>query len=167
MAKITTEKKSAEKVVKKLPTPRRGRGGGSDNPDPVDVHVGARLRQRRGILGFSQEKLADALGLTFQQVQKYERGTNRISASRLWQACHVLDVPVSYFFEGFSDKGRAKTLASGLAESEQLGFEDDRDILSRKETLELVRLYYTLDDENARRNIMKTLRNMVEFYQEV
>jgi hypothetical protein len=62
----------------------------------------------------------------------------------------VLDVPVSYFFEGFSDKGRAKTLAAGLAETEQLGFEDDRDILSRKETLELVRLYYTLDDENAR-----------------
>ncbi|MBL4614923.1 MAG: helix-turn-helix transcriptional regulator, partial [Magnetovibrio sp.] len=68
-------------------------------PRPVDVHVGARLRQRRTLLGMSQEKLGEAVGLTFQQIQKYERGANRIGASRLYQLSNVLDVSVSYFFE--------------------------------------------------------------------
>jgi len=70
------------------------------SPNPVDKHVGARLRQRRKVLGLSQEKLAEGLKLTFQQVQKYERGANRVSASKLYDASHVLGVPVSYFFEG-------------------------------------------------------------------
>ena len=68
-------------------------------PNPVDVHVGNRMRQRRTLLGMSQEKLGEALGLTFQQVQKYERGMNRVSASRLFDLSRVLDVPIAYFFE--------------------------------------------------------------------
>ena len=69
-------------------------------PNPIDKHVGSRVRMRRMMLAMSQEKLGDALGLTFQQVQKYEKGTNRISASRLQQVCHTLQVPVAFFFEG-------------------------------------------------------------------
>src|ERR1700689_2171940 len=79
---------------------RRGKGGG---PNPVDVHVGARLRLRRTLLGMSQEKLGEAIGLTFQQVQKYERGANRVGASRLFDLSRVLDVPVSFFFDDISD----------------------------------------------------------------
>ncbi len=75
---------------------RRGRGSGIG---PIDVHVGARLRQRRTLLGMTQPNLGDALGVTFQQAQKYERGTNRISASRLFALSRVLDVPVEYFFD--------------------------------------------------------------------
>ena len=71
----------------------------SGKPNPVDVHVGGRVRLRRTLLGMSQEKLGEAIGLTFQQVQKYERGANRIGASRLWDLSRVLDCPMSYFFE--------------------------------------------------------------------
>ena len=81
-------------------------------PDPTDKHVGSRVRMRRLMLGLSQTKIADALGLTFQQVQKYEKGVNRISASRLQHMCNVLEVPVSYFFEGLpavSDAAKGKT----------------------------------------------------------
>lgn len=72
-------------------------------PDPIDVHVGSRVRQRRKMLGLSQTQLANELGLTFQQVQKYERGTNRIGSSKLWRISKTLDVPVNYFFEGLPD----------------------------------------------------------------
>src|ERR1700722_3677384 len=77
----------------------------SDKPNPIDVHVGSRVRLRRTLLGMSQEKLGNAIGLTFQQVQKYERGANRIGASRLYDLSHVLDVPVSYFFEEMPSVG--------------------------------------------------------------
>ena len=70
-----------------------------DGPDPIDVHVGQRLRLRRNILGISQQKLGNSVGLTFQQIQKYERGTNRMGASRLYQFCRILKIPVSFFFE--------------------------------------------------------------------
>src|SRR5579862_3410669 len=80
-----------------------GRRQKADKPNPVDVHVGSRVRLRRTLLGMSQEKLGDAIGLTFQQVQKYERGANRIGASRLYDLARVLDVPVSYFFEELGD----------------------------------------------------------------
>ena len=85
--------------------PRRSSRGRlpSGKPNPVDVHVGGRVRLRRTLLGLSQEKLGEAIGLTFQQVQKYERGANRIGASRLWDLSRVLDVPVSYFFDEMED----------------------------------------------------------------
>lgn len=98
-------------------------------PHPIDQHVGARVRQRRMFIGMSQEQLGDRLGLTFQQVQKYEKGTNRISASRLWEMARILDVQVSFFFEGgedvdgngsgLADRPQAE-LASGGADSERL-----------------------------------------------
>src|SRR6201982_2792332 len=83
-------------------------------PNPVDKHVGSRVRIRRMMLGMSQEKLGDALGLTFQQVQKYEKGTNRISASRLQQAAHILQVPLPFFFEGAPGADRK---SEGLSEA--------------------------------------------------
>jgi len=86
------------------PAPRRrGRRRVAENgPDPIDMHVGARLRERRVSLGISQTVLAEHMGLTFQQIQKYERGANRLSASALWHAAEAVDVPVSYFFDGIS-----------------------------------------------------------------
>src|SRR5215475_3716927 len=86
-------------------------------PNPTDKYVGSRVRMRRMMLGMSQEKLADALGLTFQQVQKYEKGTNRISASRLQAISQILDAPVHFFFEGAPHAGKAAHGVHGLSES--------------------------------------------------
>ena len=98
------------------------------NPNPIDVHVGTRVRLRRTLLGMSQEKLGESLGLTFQQVQKYERGANRIGASRLFDLSRVLDVPVSFFFDDMSDAIKAQTpsiLAGGGLEDAAQPFEHD------------------------------------------
>ena len=129
-------------------------------PNPVDVHVGKRLRLRRTLLGYSQEKLGSLLGLTFQQVQKYERGTNRIGSSRLYKISSVLDVPVSYFFEGFEETegGGAKAApASGLAE-EPASFETSP--MDRRETLELVRAYYRIEDPQVRRRVFELIKSL-------
>lgn len=138
---------------------RRGsglRGRGSGQPNPVDVHVGARVRERRTLLGLSQEKLGEALGLTFQQVQKYERGTNRISASRLYDLCHVLDTDMNYFFEDLPDEitREAPGRAGGLPE-EARGTAGKDDPLNKRETLELVRAYYRIHDPELRRRLFE------------
>src|SRR5512143_3127512 len=86
-----------------------GRTASQGNPNPIDVHVGSRVRLRRTLLGMSQGRLGDAIGLTFQQVQKYERGTNRVSSSRLFDLARVLDVPVSYFFEEMAASTSARS----------------------------------------------------------
>ncbi len=83
------------------------------SPNPVDIHVGTRVRLRRQILKMSQEKLGDQLGVTFQQVQKYERGTNRVGASRLWRMAQVMDVPVSFFYDGLGEEMPAAEFAEG------------------------------------------------------
>ena len=109
---------------------------------PIDAHVGSRVRLRRTLLGMSQEKLGDALGLTFQQVQKYERGVNRIGASRLFDLARVLDVPIGFFFDdlppemGGNVAVRSRPALYGLAEA-QNGFDDDN--MNKRETLDLVR----------------------------
>src|SRR3954462_12063224 len=107
-------------------------------PNPIDIRVGARLRLRRNMLGLSQEKLGEAIGLTFQQVQKYERGANRIGASRLHELSRVLDVPVSFFFDD-TDPVRAPAIPAGFAEPPAEAFESDP--LRRPETVELVDAY--------------------------
>lgn len=129
-------------------------------PNDIDAHVGQRLRVRRSLLGMSQEKLAEAIGLTFQQVQKYERGTNRVSASRLYDISNVLDVPVSYFFEQIGQPSVVMP-AHGLSDNQQEAFEGE-DVMSRKETLDLVRVYYSVEDPEARRDIMKFIKAMAE-----
>jgi transcriptional regulator with XRE-family HTH domain len=132
---------------------------------PNEVHVGQRLRVRRSLLGYSQEKLAGLIGLTFQQVQKYERGTNRVSAGRLYEISNILEVPVNYFFEQMDDSANAPaTTAYGMSDNEQAGFEGESpafaDIMTKKETLDLVRVYYSIEDPEARKDIMKFIKSM-------
>lgn len=136
--------------------PGRSRTG---KPNPVDIHVGSRVRLRRTLLGLSQEKLADAIGLTFQQVQKYERGANRIGASRLFELSRVLDVPVTYFFEDMAPDlaSRSGARAAGMAEA-QAPYESDT--LARRETLELVRAYYRIEDPHVRKKVAELVKTM-------
>jgi transcriptional regulator with XRE-family HTH domain len=124
-------------------------------PNPIDVHVGARIRQRRTLLGMSQEKLGEAIGLTFQQVQKYERGANRVGSSRLFDLARVLDVPVSYFFEDMSAGTASKSPSRlrGLTEPKPEPFEPDP--LAKRETLELVRAYYRIADPAVRKRVFE------------
>ena len=122
-------------------------------PHPVDSHVGSRLRLRRTLLGMSQEKLGQALGLTFQQVQKYERGANRISASKLHDVSKILDVQISFFFD--SMVGPAKPV-SGLSEAAPEPFEADQ--LQRRETIDLVRAYYRIANPQVRRRILDLIK---------
>ena len=112
---------------------------------------------RRTLLGLSQEKLGDALGLTFQQVQKYERGANRIGASRLFQLSLILDVPVSFFFEDMvePEAGTPQGIAIGLAKGAD---SFDHDPLAKRETLELVRSYYRITDEKLRRRVFELVK---------
>jgi transcriptional regulator with XRE-family HTH domain len=129
---------------------------------PVDVHVGTRVRQRRTLLGMSQEKLGEAVGLTFQQIQKYERGANRIGSSRLYEFSKVLDVPVSYFFEEMPvnvlvGPRRGRGRKGGFAE-EGTPFEDEKDPLAKRETLELVRAYYKIDEAKVRKRIFEMVK---------
>lgn len=131
----------------------------SGKPNPVDVHVGGRVRLRRTLLGLSQEKLGEAIGLTFQQVQKYERGANRIGASRLWDLSRVLDCPVAYFFEEMEDDVQAaspRNLTERTAEPEAR----DADPMTKRETLELVRAYYKITDPHVRRRIYELAKSL-------
>lgn len=153
--------------IKKPRNPRRSSVDG-DTPNPVDVFVGQKLRSRRSLIGITQENLAEAAGITFQQVQKYEKGRNRLSASRLYQFSRVLDVPVSYFFEGFAVPDSHVGIQAGFADNEQEGFEsgveESEDILNRKETIDLVRTYYTIRDEKLRRDFLKMLKQMAKSF---
>jgi transcriptional regulator with XRE-family HTH domain len=125
-----------------------------ETPNPIDVRVGARLRLRRTMLGLSQEKLGDAIGLTFQQVQKYERGANRIGASRLHELSRVLDVPISFFFDD-TDPVRAPAMG-GFAAPPAEAFVSDP--LRKPETLELVRAYFSIEDATVRRRLFDLAR---------
>jgi len=129
------------------------------NPDPVDVHVGGRLRLRRTLIGMSQEQLAAALNITFQQVQKYERGTNRISASRLYQASRTLGVPVAWFFEEMTEQTAAASATAAVVAGERAASDPDRRLL-RRETLELVRAYYGITDARLRRRLYEMAKAM-------
>ncbi len=136
---------------------RPGKGG----PSPVDVYVGARVRMRRTLLGMSQEKLGRALGLTFQQIQKYERGVNRIGAGRLFNLSRILDVPVSFFFEDLPaalSGGKARR-GRGLREAPS-PFEPD--LLSKLETLRLVRAYYRVTDRQVRKRVLDLIKSLAK-----
>ncbi|MEP2784318.1 MAG: helix-turn-helix transcriptional regulator [Pseudoruegeria sp.] len=115
---------------------------------PVDVHVGKRIRHRRWMVGMTQQQLAEKVGIKFQQIQKYETGMNRVSASRLWDISETLDVPVSFFFEGMADESGVNHQTEGTVQG---------DILADKEALELVRSYYAIP-ENQRRRLFDLAR---------
>ncbi len=118
---------------------------------PVDVHVGKRIRHRRWMVGMTQQQLGEAVGIKFQQIQKYETGMNRVSASRLWDIADALDVSVSFFFEGY-EEGKTDTSASADKSGSKTG-----DLLADKEALELVRSYYAMP-ENQRRKLFDLAR---------
>lgn len=125
-----------------------------DGPHPVDIGVGGRVRSRRILMGMSQERLADQLGVTFQQVQKYEKGANRISASRLHDISQILDVPPGYFFEEIT--GVKLTNQTHAPKSTYA------DPLNRRETLELVRAYYRIADPKVRHDIAALIRSLAK-----
>ncbi len=128
------------------------------SPKPIDIHVGARVRLRRNLLGLTLETLAKEVGVTYQQLQKYERGVNRIGASRLFNLGRSLDVPVSYFFEDLSPAaaGAGKRRARGLSEAPAAVLEPD--LLSRRETGELIRAYYGVKDPKQRRRVLDLIK---------
>lgn len=134
--------------------PRKTKDGAS----PIDAHVGSRIRMRRALLGLSQKDLGSKVGLTFQQIQKYERGSNRVGSGRLYEFSRILGVPVSYFFDdmppelqAYAEKGakKGKPLPSGSPDAE---------IMDRRDTLELVRTFHNVDDDMVRQRFMELLR---------
>lgn len=124
----------------------------------VDAHVGGRLRERRILLGLSQTRLGESLGLSFQQIQKYERGIDRISVGRLVHLAHVLEVPITYFFDELSQPGDSGDVAI-LATKPGIG-EAAEDPMSKRETLELVRAYYQIEQPELRKHIFALIRSI-------
>ena len=125
-------------------------------PNPVDTHVGSRVRLRRMLLGMSQERLGDSMGLTFQQVQKYEKGVNRIGASRLFQISKILDVPVQFFFEEAPHIGADGSPARGMAEPDSEAF--ILEFLNSREGLELNRAFVKIGDAKVRKSVVDLVR---------
>jgi transcriptional regulator with XRE-family HTH domain len=126
-------------------------------PNPVDAHVGSRVRLRRMLLGMSQERLGESMGLTFQQVQKYEKGVNRIGASRLFQISKILDIPVQFFFEEAPNAGPGDTgKAPGMAEPESEAF--ILEFLNSREGLELNRAFVKISDPKVRKSVVDLVR---------
>ena len=145
-----TSKKPGKRTEQSAPRPEYGRGTGV--PNPIDVEVGGRIRTRRLLLGMNQQALADALDLTFQQVQKYEHGANRVSASRLAAMAKILAVPISYFFADLQSDGA------------ELRVEDKtwREQLQRPETIQLIRLYYAILNPEIRRQFLEMAKSVSE-----
>jgi transcriptional regulator with XRE-family HTH domain len=131
-----------------------------DTAGDRDKIFGSRLRQRRTFLGFSQQVLGESVGMTFQQIQKYEHGTNKISASRLIDFSRVLEVPVSYFYAGLGDIGE-KT-PRGLMVSDVSQASLDEDPILKKESTQLLKYYYEISDEELRKSVQKLVRQMAE-----
>ncbi|WP_397420629.1 helix-turn-helix domain-containing protein [Phenylobacterium sp.] len=121
-------------------------GGRVDGPHPVDSHVGLRIRMRRKEMGVSQERLAESLGITFQQVQKYERGANRVSASKLWEIATALRTPVSYFYDGLSDRESAAAQRDAA-----------QDFLLSTEGIELMAAFPRITEASVRRKIVELI----------
>jgi transcriptional regulator with XRE-family HTH domain len=130
-------------------------------PNPMDIHVGSRVRLRRMVIGMSQEKLGEKMGLTFQQIQKYEKGTNRIGASRLYQLAQIMDVPVQFFFEdaplAYVNRGAAM---AGFAESKTEAFL--LDFLNSRDGLELNRAFVKITDPKVRKRVVELVRALSE-----
>ncbi|MCA3260658.1 MAG: helix-turn-helix transcriptional regulator [Telmatospirillum sp.] len=146
---------------KKKPTAAAARGRrkrASPGANPIDVHVGNRLRERRTILGLSQQEVGRLLGVTFQQIQKNERGANRMSASRLYEAARALDTNVQYFFDEMPSAVAAygRKHIQGLADGRVPTYQIDP--LVRRETIELVRAYYDIEDRKLRQNMVSAIR---------
>lgn len=149
-----------------------GRPERESRASPIDAHVGTRIRLRRTLMGMSQERLGEALGLTFQQVQKYERGVNRVGASRLFDLSRVLDVPISFFFDDMPEPmattygGQPGALGArrsyGFADAQEgFGASGADEAMNRRETLELVRAYYRITDPAVRKRVFELIKSLV------
>ena len=125
-------------------------------PNPVDVHVGTRVRMRRQVLKMSQEKLGDQLGVTFQQVQKYERGANRVGASRLWKMSQVMEVPVGFFFDGLGEVGAV----TEFAEDDQLPIVYD--FINSTDGVNLAKAVSQIKNKAVRRQILELARSLAK-----
>ena len=125
---------------------------------PIDVHVGKRLRMRRTILGMSQETIGKSIGVSFQQIQKYERGINRMGASRLFEFSKILSVPVSYFFDEYEGKSMSKPI-SGFAEEAAASF-DHEDKMASRETMEMMRAYYQIRSKAVRKRVFELVKSL-------
>ena len=123
------------------------------SPNPVDIHVGSRVRLRRLLLGLSQEKLGDELGVTFQQVQKYERGANRIGASRLFRVAEVLEVPIGFFFEGLT-----ASPVAGFAEGDQTPLVNE--FINSPEGVALAAAFARIREPSVRRKLLELARTL-------
>lgn len=123
-------------------------------PNPVDMHVGSRIRLRRQLMKMSQEKLGDELGVTFQQVQKYERGANRVGASRLYRLSRVLEVPVQFFFEDLADK----PIVSGMAEGDQTPIVYN--FIQSSDGVSLAEAFSRISDAKVRRRVLELVRTL-------
>lgn len=127
-------------------------------PNPIDIHVGSRVRLRRILVGMSQERLGEEIGLTFQQIQKYEKGSNRISASRLYQISHILNVPVQYFFEDVPESDRRQAGAgNGRGATHEI-----IDFISSAEGLQLNKAFADIGDPAVRRKLVELLKTLAE-----
>lgn len=158
-----TKTKDKNVKVKPIPSQSKSPSGRGMGPNPVDIYIGQRLRQRRTLLGLTQTELADLLGVTFQQVQKYERGTNRISASRLYDLSNVLEVSLEWFYDNMPEDvdSLSPRKRAGLAESPQIELEKNH--MHSRETLELVRSYYKIKNPKARRKIAEMCHELARF----
>jgi len=129
-------------------------------PHPVDVHVGRRLRLKRTILGLSQEAIGKEIGVTFQQIQKYERGINRMGASRLYDFSKALGVSISYFFDGYGEYVNEAGIPLGAGEPESARFEHEK--VNNRETLEVMRAYYRIKNPAVRKRIIELVKAFAE-----
>ena len=141
--------------MKKRQRKSSGRMASKGYPNPIDVHVGSRIRLRRTLLGMSQTALAESMRLTFQQVQKYEKGTNRVSSSRLVDVANALDVSVSYLFDEMSAAVQSQTPAMLMDVKRLPKPDDEKDSMAKRETLELVRAYYRIPDPVVRKRVFE------------
>ena len=157
-------KQRVQKGLRMAKRPRKssGRMASKGFPNPIDVHVGARIRSRRTLLGMSQTALADAIGLTFQQVQKYERGANRVSSSRLVDMASALDVSIPFFFEEMAATVQGQTPAMLMDAKKLPKIDDDRNPMARRETLELVRAYYRITDPAVPKRLAELVRTVAK-----
>lgn len=130
-------------------------------PNPIDIHVGSRVRMRRILVGMSQEKLGEEIGLTFQQIQKYEKGSNRISASRLYQISRILNVPVQYFFDDVPEASRHQA-GSGNGGWAQGAAHEIIDFISSAEGLQLNKAFAEIADPIVRRKLVELLKTLAE-----
>ena len=139
--------------------PQNAKIKGDSSVNTVDTYVGSRIRLRRGITGYSQEKLAEEMGITFQQVQKYERGLNRVSAGRLWKLSKILGVSVNFFFEGMDTPTQPSLTGAPMEFCEEPTVLEDN-VLERKDVLELVRYYLQISDPKVAKNILDLVKSL-------